>query len=251
MCPKNRWNMETKRTDTIKFFDYGHSFITASGHPKNNPRFMVEAICTLTDEFGEVDTYYQAAPCKGEHTFAKEKLFEENSFDFLPIIHEKQVLVFRNWRFYNYDERVAYKKAYDSKVLWGDKHYFIKEVGTKELLNTPEKIVKATNDGLAMMCRIVLKGKDKRKAVIDFPIKTINTFMNQYQIDTGPILFPDLKGIYPCKIFTFNLSHVAFNSFDFADFIIEGLTELFGQYTVARYCRVITIDKPELYLYSV
>ncbi len=240
--------MATKKSNPIKLFDYGQSFITGSGHSVNNPRFLIEAICKLTID-GETDTYYQASPCKGEYTFGKDKLFLENSFDFLPIIHENQILVFRNWKFYNQVEKVEYKKAYDSKIVFGDKNYLVKYKEPKALLDTPEKIVAAANKGVPIMCRLVLKD-GKKEAVIDFPIKTINTFENKYQIDTGPIMFPDLRGTYPCKIFTFNLAYVAFNSFEFAEFIIEQMTKLFGEYDVARYNRIIRVDKPELYLYS-
>ncbi len=47
-----------------------------------------------------------------------------------------------------------------------------------------------------------------------------------YQVDTGPVLFPDLTRRYDRKVEALRLAFVAFNATGFADFVIEQLTPI-------------------------
>ena len=44
-----------------------------------------------------------------------------------------------------------------------------------------------------------------------------------YQVDTGPIAFPDLSKKYDLQIDCLSLAFIAFNTDHFADFVIEDL----------------------------
>ena len=238
--------MATKGTDNIKFFDYGKSFILTENNEENTPRLLVEAKCTVGKE-----NYYLCAPCKGEHTFAERNLFEQSAFEFTPIINEKEVLIFRKFGFYNAGELNEYKKVYTSGDIWGDKKIPIKEVGVKQLLNTPKKIIATVKSGIPIMGRIVLKSKDgKKSATIDFPIKTININGTAWQVDTGIIPIPDLEEESPHPIYLFDLGYIAFNNFDFVEFIARDLYKLTNDYWIIHACKIKRVDNPEIYLYS-
>jgi hypothetical protein len=47
-----------------------------------------------------------------------------------------------------------------------------------------------------------------------------------YQVDTGPIAFPDLTKRYPRSAESLSLAFVAFNAPGFADFVIEDETPI-------------------------
>ena len=75
--------------------DYGRSFITHAAS-FNAVRFWVESRTRIFDpETGSQRDYYQCGSCKSEHTFAKKGLFNEDNYDFLPIISGENLLVFR------------------------------------------------------------------------------------------------------------------------------------------------------------
>jgi len=46
-----------------------------------------------------------------------------------------------------------------------------------------------------------------------------------YQVDTGPVAFPDLSKRYDPLIDGLRLTFVAFNAADFADFVVEQETD--------------------------
>ena len=66
------------------------------------------------------------------------------------------------------------------------------------------------------------------RAIIECPVKTVNMDEKRgiYQVDTGPVLFPDLSKRYERSIEAFSLAYVAFNVSHFADFVIEQPTPI-------------------------
>ena len=66
------------------------------------------------------------------------------------------------------------------------------------------------------------------RAIIECPVKTMNADPDRgvYQVDTGPVLYPDLSRRYERKIEALRLAFVAFNAPGFADFVIEQPTEI-------------------------
>jgi hypothetical protein len=238
--------MDTK----VKLFDYGKSYIRTFDNSDNNPRFLIESKCTVIDR-GKTDEYYLGAPCKGEHTYSDKELFVRKAFELFPLFHKDATLVFRRFKHYVPTEKGEYKKTYGKKEIWGDREFIIKEI-EGELLNTPEKIVKAVKDGVFLMGRIVIK--KGIKVIIDFPIKTINTYENQWQVDTGPIVAPDFYKYPVDGISSFNLAFIAFNSLNLAEVMTESLVQFIqgcSAVFVARDDMVFKIENPEFYIYAV
>jgi len=218
---------------SLKLFDYGKSFVITNGKD-NNPRFLIEARCRVGDK-----DYYLGAKCKGEHTFSHKELFERNSFEFYPLFGKDETIIFRKFGYYLSSETGEYKKKYRNENTWGDKKFIIKEIKPTELLDTSKKIISATERCVPIIGRLAYEN-----AIIDFPIKTINKHLNNWQVDTGPIPFP--------TNYSFSIAHIAFNSFKIAEIIIDGLIQVNGTTIfVARGDKIITIKNPKIYLYSV
>ncbi len=57
----------------------------------------------------------------------------------------------------------------------------------------------------------------------EYPVKTMNISLDSslYQVDTGPVAFPDLARRYERPLESLSLAFVAFNAPHFADFVIE------------------------------
>ena len=66
------------------------------------------------------------------------------------------------------------------------------------------------------------------RAIIEYPVKTININDERdiYQVDTGPVAWPDLSRRCERNVEAISLAFVAFNVPHFADFVIEAPTPI-------------------------
>ncbi len=208
----------------LQCLDYGRSFICSTAS-FNAVRFWVESRTTVTDPAsGESVDYYQCGSCKSENTFAERDLFHADNYDFLPILGRGEWLIFRR------PARIwdDYKRVQKVEEVWGPPDLKLKMAPAREL-TTWEEIRDATAAGLPLVTRTEIEnGETGLKAVIECPTKTMNVSLDNrlYQVDTGPVAFPDLSQRHDPAISCLNLAFVAFNAPDFADFIIEQPTPL-------------------------
>ncbi len=211
----------------MKPIDYGLSFIHGTV-PENRVRFWVESRTRIIDEeTGVTEDFYQCASCKGEETFAESDLLKsrENSYDFLPIFGPVYSVVFRRFAFAPPD--TDYRQIAPSDSWWGGVIYRLKEAQPIHLLDTNEKIRKATHADLPLILQTEIRNEQtKMRAIIEHPVKTMNIHddRNLYQTDTGPITFPDLSKRYDRMVDCISLAYEAVNVPHFADFLLEART---------------------------
>lgn len=200
--------------------DYGRSFLIGNA-PANEVRFWVESRTRIIDEKnGGSEDYIQAASCKSEHTFATRDLFHQDNYDFLPIFGPEYCLVLRRKAYLNENYR-EYRAA--SEWWDGQKYHLIEAAGCEEL-DTREAILQATYEYWPLVAQTEIWNEATGlRAILEYPIKTMNTIRasQTYQVDTGPLAFPDLTQRYPRHIESISLAFVAFNVSHFADFVIE------------------------------
>jgi hypothetical protein len=231
-------------TDGIGCLDYGRSFICHKGESKasNAVRFWVESRTLLFDDQGrQTDVFYQCGSCKSERTFAAKDLFPEDNFDFMPIFGGGQVLVFRR--------RVGitpnYRSVYRVEQLWGEPILKLRAAEPATVLESWEKIREATDSGLPLVTQTEFRDeKTGLRAVIECPTKTMNIEPKRriYQVDTGPVVYPDLSKRYDPPIDCLRLAFVVFNAPDFADFVIEQPTPVMHEGKEA--CKVYHYSGP-------
>ena len=211
--------------DSQSCIDYGRSFFCNTAE-FNSVRMWIESRTTIIDpKAGTATVYYQGASCKSENTFGEKDLFYKDNYDFLPIFGDGKVLVFR--RKANQPAE-GYRNIKKMEEMWGGDPVIylpVPEVVTE--LDTFEKIRDATAAGLLIVTRTEFENPDTGlKAVIECPCKTMNIShpKKMYQVDTGPVAFPDLSKRYDVQIDCLSLAFIAFNKPDFADFVIEAPT---------------------------
>ncbi len=206
--------------------DYGRSFLIGRW-PENEVRFWVESRTRITDErTGISEDYIQTGSCKSEDTFAEKDLFLEDNYDFLPIFGPNFGIIFRRKVWLN----TNYKSCLESKDMWGGQNYHLVEAESFRELLTNEAIIEATHAFFPIIAQTEIWNADTGlRATIEYPVKTLNTNSqrNIYQVDTGPIAFPDLSRRYEQYIEGISLAFVAFNAACFADFIIESPTPVY------------------------
>lgn len=222
--------------------DYSLSFLCNTAE-FNAVRFWVESRTRIIDEKkGSWTEYYQCGSCKSENTFAERNLFMEDNYDFLPIWGGGRWLIFR--RPAGLSDR--YRTVYPPEKLWGEPLVKLREAPMAAVLETWEAIRDATASGTPLVAQTeIADAKTRLRAVLEYPVKTMNVSLEKrlYQVDTGPVAFPDLSKRYDPPIESLRLAFVAFNAADFADFVVEQETPVSASEPAASF-RTYHYSKP-------
>ena len=208
----------TQSPGEIECLDYGLSFICNKAS-FNAVRFWIESRTTLVDlQAGTSEVFYQCGACKSEHTFAEENLFIEDNYDFLPILGG------RNWLIFRRPCRISETYRQVREDVWGEPDLKLRYGAGVTELDSFEEIRDATAQGRPIVAQTEIRNDETSlKAVIEYPVKTMNISLDNsvYQVDTGPVAYPDLTRRFDLSIECLSLAFVAFNVPHFADFIIE------------------------------
>jgi hypothetical protein len=246
--PRAAWPNSHTATGNAEPFclDYGRSFICNTGQ-YNAVRLWIESRTTIIDtNSGKTTEYLQCGSCKSEDTFASKNLFFKDNYNFLPIFGGGQVLVFRR----HVDVRDSYRIIKPMTQMWGGDPV-IRRIGAAKWteLTTFEKIRDATAAGIPIVTQTEIYNEATGlKAILECPCKTMNIshVKKVYQVDTGPIALPDLTRRYEPEIACLSLAFIAFNTSDFADFVIEDVTPVVvdGKEAakVYHYSRLLTLS---------
>ena len=200
--------------------DYGRSFLIGNA-PGNEVRFWVESRTRIIDaEKGEHEDYIQTGSCKSEHTFAEKDLFQQDNYDFLTIFGPEHGVIFRRKAYLNPN----YKEYRQARELWDGQEYHLIEAASFDELASNEAILQATYEFRPIVAQTeIWDDGTGLRAIVEYPIKTMNIIRasKTYQVDTGPVAFPDLQKRYERQVESLALAFVAFNTPHFADFVIE------------------------------
>ena len=216
----------------MKPLDYGCSYICFSG-PENAVRFWIESRTRIVDqERGRTEDYYQCGACKSEHTWTTNKparfLFSGDNHDFTPVFGPDYSVIFRRKAYFSDRYRTVVSLASEFGVF-GSPIARTREARGTHRLDTSAAIREATQAALPLVSRVEIANPETHlKALIEGPVKTINinAQRNLYQVDTGPVAWPDLSIRSTRLADTISLAFVAFNSFSAADFIVEAPTPI-------------------------
>ena len=183
-------------------------------------RFWVESRTRVIDSrTGATEDFIQAASCKSENTFHEKDLFQRDNYDFLPIFGAEHALVFRRRAWLNEN----YREYRDTTDLWGGVSHSLVEARVEQLADHAAAL-EATYANAPLIAQTEIWNDDTGlRAIMEYPVKTMNTIRatDTYQVDTGPLAYPDLSQRRDRMIETLSLAFVAFNVVDFADFVIE------------------------------
>jgi len=207
----------------MPILDYGASLLSGVAS-FNAVRFWVESRLRIIDEAsGAVADYYQCASCKSEDTFAEHDLFYPDNYDFLPIFGPDWAVIFRRHAYMT----DGYRSVNPAREMWGGQRYHLIERADARELTSNREILAATAAWEPLVARTeILDETTGLRAVLEYPVKTMNVQpeTGKYQVDTGPVIFPDLSLPFDRQPHGFAPAFVAFNAPHFADFVIEAPT---------------------------
>jgi hypothetical protein len=112
-----------------------------------------------------------------------------------------------------------------------------------EVLETKQRIIEnaLANEPLVARTKI---DEERFEVTLEYPIKTINVNERDqiYQTDTGPILLPDLSQEQHDLISGMELAFTAFNSANWAEFLVRTKAPVGEGIFVYHYCRPIRLS---------
>lgn len=207
---------------TGRCLDYSRSFVQAKAGG-NSPRFWVESRLSLRSSSPlAAEEYLQCGSCKSEHTFAEKDLFTDANYDFLPVFGRQSTVVFRQQALFH----EGYRELRPTSEWWGGNERRLRRIQPR-VLQTLDEIRAALFGGLPLVGLTEIRDdRTGNFAEIEYPIKTFNWSdeKRQWQVDTGPVLLPDLSVPPDRWAESFEVAFVAFNRWDEADFIVRGKT---------------------------
>jgi len=214
--------------------DFGRSFATfTTARRANNARIQVEAICDLGDT-----RYVLVASCKSEATYADDDLFTQPNYDFCAIYSDTEYQIVRvglpladEWR-----EAGLIADRFEAVSI------DLADTPARECAD-PREIVEATLEGDPLVgVTELLDETGATYARLEYPVKTMNVNDQRlsYQVDTGPIVAPDMTGIAALEVQRLKLAFVVWNRPDRAELIAQQPTPIgnqsAGHYSGIRKC---------------
>ena len=219
--------------------DYGRSFVLGNG-PENEVRFWVESRTRIVSEAsGQSEDYVQVGSCKSEHTFARENLLHEDNYDFLPVFGPEWSVVYRR----HADLRDSYREIRRSQEWWNGQQYRLIVGREVEELTSAAAVREATYAAVPIVAQTHVRNEETGlQAILEYPVKTMNTnrASDLYQVDTGPVAFPDLSQRRARHVEALSLAFVVFNAPHFADFVLEAPTRV-GDEQVYHYSKLVSL----------
>ncbi len=99
--------------------------------------------------------------------------------------------------------------------------------GTSRVLEAPAAINEATENNVPLVGRTEIRGEG-RTYVLEYPIRTMNfrPENSSFQVDTGPLLAPDLESGEEKSINRLEMAHIAYNRLDRAELILRRPTPI-------------------------
>ena len=203
--------------------DFGRSFCTFVS-PRNRARLQVESQLEMIDDgTGASEVYLLYASCKAEDTYAAECLFLEPNYDFCGIFSASAADYSIIRVHATHQDNLETGRVAD-RFSGLDVHLTRADA---QPLATTEAIIAATLRGDPLVARVELAAPDRPlRAVVDCPVKTmnVNPDTGMFQVDTGPMLYPDFTHAAERPIEWLQQAYVAFNRPDRVEFIIQAPT---------------------------
>jgi hypothetical protein len=221
--------------------DYGNSYVhwTSKFRPDddrkpghmpwdNTVRILLDSRCWVTDvSSGETREYNMISPCRTEWMYRPEILWQQPNYEFAGIYSATEWMAGHiragDENEFGGDWRVAADIAGRFKELRTDARYHAQV----EELKDDQQVVEVTQTSRPIVAHTEVWSSDgNTRALIEYPIKTMNVQFEQkrMQVDTGPVIYPDLDSSEDSEIKKLHFAFVCFNVNDVAEFVLRAPT---------------------------
>ena len=185
---------------------------------------MIDSRCEIIDnKTGTSDSYYLITPCRTEWMYRDDILWKNDpNLEFVGIYSKNY---FRHGHVQVQDKLRPQQDLDIAKDISSELQDFHPNLSfynnTIELSNDSD-VIQATLDLCPIIATTEIESLDgKNKVIIEYPIKTMNFVKekNRFQVDTGPILFPDFNIDTNYDIDKLQLAFICYNNRNLAEFV--------------------------------
>ena len=235
----------------MRMIDFGNSYMTwivphnpedrrVPGHKPwdNSARILLDACCTITDTVsGATDDFYLVAPCRTEWMYQDAHLFQRPSGEYREIFSPtRRLSLGKRMTIEGPSPRSVPALAQQPiegvpVVTAGLKSltFAVRTFSEVTVLEDDAAVVAATQANLPLAARTEIWDSDRHlRATLEYPIKTMNiqAERRRFQVDTGPLIVPNLAAREEHWMDLFSLAHIIYNTFDRAEFICRQPTPI-------------------------
>ena len=229
--------------------------ITVSQPPpwtKNNSRMAVICRCLVSNaKTGNNTEYLLSASCKSEQVYVEKDVWHPLNADMCMIASVNEIMTVKSWDRNNkgvmlFPESLGEQPerqpglnadAFDSMTI------SVKMVEGK-LLETNNEIVEAGLEFEPLVSQTEFDLKTGEHILLEYPVVCANFSRrhNSYQVDTGPVLWPDLS--IEGRLFIEKLRHafIAYNCPGWAELIVNVPTKVSEDISVNHYSKSVRIE---------
>jgi hypothetical protein len=219
----------------------------------NNARVSLECRCLVTEEDGSTCTEYVLAPvCITEQVYVEKDCWHQPSATMCIVFSDKgDFLIIKSWdrtdkKIKLYPPELGYQPERQAgKAAEAFDSYRISLSGTEgTVLEDNDAIVEAGLADRPMVSQTEFKREDGRRVLLEYPVKALNISERHhaYQVDTGPVLWPDAAAGAATFIETLRKAFIAHNSPDWAEFIVNVPTPLTEDISVNHYSKTVRLE---------
>jgi hypothetical protein len=259
-------SLDLTRELYMNVLDYHNSHIintsATDGVESNTCRTQVLASCTMTETDADQSyDFYLGKECIGEHMYKEIGIAQVPTSEVCVIFSKTESSLLK--KFANHDRDVVQSGPMDvaregfagGYAYWTDLQFMLKSTQARRL-DSIDDIIAAVTAGDAMVGRTLLSEPELGwSATLEYPINYVNVHppAKRFQVDVGPVLYPELDSTEAFIVDRVRLAYVMFNQFDAVEFAIREQTALNDdeQARTLHYSRVVkTAAASELYSLS-
>jgi len=216
----------------------------------NNVRAPLDARAVLTEEAtGREREYVLTVSCQAEQVWVKRDVWHDPPADMCMIAARDEFMIVKRWD--RTDKGVLRHPAnlgvqperhVDDPATCFDRYGIDRATHAGRLLESAEAMV----DALATRVPVVAWTEYETsgfRVLLEYPVKIVNFSEREryYQVDTGPLLLPELENGKPL-IACMQMAFVAHNSADWAEFLVCTPTAVGHGIKVHHYSRVVRLE---------
>ena len=218
----------------------------------NQVRIALECRCEVTNpDSGDTAQYVLAASCKTEKVNVDRDIWLAPNADFCVVSSDEEFLIIK--RCQQCDMQVQRESAEmaehldrqvsQSDMAWTTHHRDIHIVEARQL-DSPQQVTDATLSNRPLVSRTEFEMSNGHHVMIEYPVKTINVSQRHdyYQVDTGPVLYPDPKIGHQRFVGNFRLAYIAHNGPHWAEFIINVSTPVADGVNVHHFSHPVRVN---------
>lgn len=217
----------------------------------NNVRVPLECRLEIVDPQGKKTEYVLNASCKSEQVWVQHDVWHQPNADMSAIASSNEFCILKRWDKYNkgvmrYPETLGVQPerqvvepnaAFDRFSI--DMHW----VSVHEL-ETIDEILTTLFSGQSVIARTEYK-QNGYSIMIEYPVKAVNFSERErfYQVDTGPIIFPDFASSGTSLIEKLQVAYIAHNCPQWAEMIVCVPTALNENDSVWHFSKSVRITE--------